>query len=293
MRDAPFVADLVTRARKGDQQAWDVLVERYSPLIWSICRRYRLDRADAEDVGQRTWLQFVNHLGAIRDPAALPGWLATTTRRECSRVVRAARGPQAAGQLLDENIPDKQAQDGRAGVAGGGVPRGAARGIHLPVSVPPAADGHADRGPSRAIYRDQRQAGHPGQQHRSHPPPLPGSDSPSPGHRGADQRRRRDRGVTRTARATRPTPAPQYRQRLRTRQGLPADGHHGDVTSSWLRWPRAARAAGSPYRTPASRAAGGRGSRRPGPRRCARPRCPGRARPGRRRSAASSPGWPR
>lgn len=109
MRDAPFVADLVTRARKGDQQAWDALVERYAPLIWSICRRYRLDRADAEDVGQRIWLQFVRHLEAIRDPAALPGWLATTTRRECIRVVRAARGPQAAGQLLDETIADAQA----------------------------------------------------------------------------------------------------------------------------------------------------------------------------------------
>jgi RNA polymerase sigma factor (sigma-70 family) len=108
MRDDPFVADLVTRARKGDQQAWDVIVERYSPLIWSICRRYRLGRADAEDVGQRTWLQFVNHLGAIREPAALPGWLTTTTRRECNRVVHAACGRQAAGQLLDENVPDKQ-----------------------------------------------------------------------------------------------------------------------------------------------------------------------------------------
>jgi RNA polymerase sigma factor (sigma-70 family) len=110
MRDGPFVADLVTRARKGDQQAWDVLIERYSSLIWSICRQYRLDRADAEDVAQGVWLQIVNHLGAIRDPAALPGWLVTTTRRECNRVVRAARGPQAAGQLLDESIPDKQAR---------------------------------------------------------------------------------------------------------------------------------------------------------------------------------------
>jgi len=109
MRDDPFVADLVTRARKGDQQAWDSLVERYAPLIWSICRRYRLDRADAEDVGQRIWLQFVNHLDAIRDPAAVPGWLTTTTKRECGRVVRATRGPQAAGQLLDESVADRQA----------------------------------------------------------------------------------------------------------------------------------------------------------------------------------------
>src|SRR4029077_11441754 len=96
------------RARKGDQQAWEDLVERYAPLLWSICRHYRLDRSDAEDVGQSTWLQSVNPLGGIRDPAAVPGWLTTATRRECSRIVRAARGPQAAGQLLDESIPDKQ-----------------------------------------------------------------------------------------------------------------------------------------------------------------------------------------
>ena len=108
MRDDPCVTDLVTRARRGDQQAWDALVERYSPLIWSICRHYRLDRSDAEDVAQSIWLQFVNHLGAIRDPAAVPGWLTTVTKRECGRVVRAARGPQAAGQLADENLPDKQ-----------------------------------------------------------------------------------------------------------------------------------------------------------------------------------------
>lgn len=107
MRDDPCVTDLVTRARNGDQQAWNALVERYAPLLWSICRHYGLGRADAEDVGQRTWLQFISQLSAIREPAALPGWLATTTRRECSRVVYATRGSQAAGPLLDENIPDK------------------------------------------------------------------------------------------------------------------------------------------------------------------------------------------
>ncbi len=95
MRDDPIVADLVTRARKGDQQAWDVLVERYSPLIWSICRRYQLSRADAEDVGQRIWLQFMNHLDAIRDPAALPGWL--TTHDQTGMQPSRACGPRTAG----------------------------------------------------------------------------------------------------------------------------------------------------------------------------------------------------
>ena len=51
------VADLVTRAKNGEQQAWDALVERYAPLIWSICRHFRLEAADAEDVGQVVWLK--------------------------------------------------------------------------------------------------------------------------------------------------------------------------------------------------------------------------------------------
>jgi RNA polymerase sigma factor (sigma-70 family) len=107
MRDDPQVTDLVTRASNGDRQAWDALVERYAPLIWSICRRYRLGGADAEDVNQAVWLHLVEHLDNLRDPAALPGWLATTTRRECCRVLRAPCKLPADGQVL-ENMPDEQ-----------------------------------------------------------------------------------------------------------------------------------------------------------------------------------------
>jgi Sigma-70 region 2 len=74
MCDDPAVAELVSRARNGDNQAWDAIVERYAPLIWSICRRHRLGDADAQDVGQRVWLQLVDQLHRLRDPAALPGW---------------------------------------------------------------------------------------------------------------------------------------------------------------------------------------------------------------------------
>ena len=57
MRDNLPVTDLVTYARNGEKHAWDALVERYAPLIWSICRRHGLGRADTEDVGQAVWLQ--------------------------------------------------------------------------------------------------------------------------------------------------------------------------------------------------------------------------------------------
>jgi len=111
MSDDLQVTDLVTRARDGDQQAWDALVDRHAPLIWSICRRYRLDAADAQDVAQTVWLRLIDQLDKIRDPAAIAGWLATTTRRECCRAMRAARRPQATWPERDaETIPDVQAR---------------------------------------------------------------------------------------------------------------------------------------------------------------------------------------
>ena len=90
MRDDPAVTNLVARARDGDQHAWDEIVDRYAPLVWFICKRYRLSRADIDDIGQTVWLLLVEQLGNLRQPAALPGWLATTAQRECLRVLRAA-----------------------------------------------------------------------------------------------------------------------------------------------------------------------------------------------------------
>ena len=113
----PSVTSMLTRARDGDKQAWDALVERYAPLVWSICGCYRLSRADAKGVGQSVWLHLVDQLGTIEDPAALAGWLITTTRRECGRVQRPARRSYESEQALDsgqaldvESSPSNQAQ---------------------------------------------------------------------------------------------------------------------------------------------------------------------------------------
>jgi RNA polymerase sigma factor (sigma-70 family) len=105
MRDDPSVIALVGRVCAGDQQAWNEIVERYSPLVWSICRRYQLGRPDIDDVGQSIWLLLVENIRGLREPAALPGWIATATRRECLRVLRTVRRHDPGGLPPEDLMP--------------------------------------------------------------------------------------------------------------------------------------------------------------------------------------------
>jgi RNA polymerase sigma factor (sigma-70 family) len=111
MPDDPTVVTLVVAARDGDQHAWNAIVDRYAPLVWAIGRRHDLSRLDIDDVGQSVWLKLVEHLDTIRDPAALPGWIATTTRNECLRVLRSSRHREQAEHLAE---PDGVSEGGYA-----------------------------------------------------------------------------------------------------------------------------------------------------------------------------------
>ena len=58
-------------------------------MVWSVARGFRLDEATAKDVSQTVWLKLIENIDRIKDPERLPGWLATTCRREALRVARA------------------------------------------------------------------------------------------------------------------------------------------------------------------------------------------------------------
>ena len=82
---------LVSSAREGDQRAWNAIVERFLPLVCALVRRHRLSETDGDDVCQTVWLRLVEHLDDLREPAALPGWISTTTRNECLRLIAARK----------------------------------------------------------------------------------------------------------------------------------------------------------------------------------------------------------
>jgi RNA polymerase sigma factor (sigma-70 family) len=148
VRDDPAVRALISRAAGGDQEAWNEIVERYAPLVWSICTWYRLRSDDVEDIGQTVWLRLVEQLGNLREPAALPGWLATTTQRECMRVLRQDRRRDRLGPPADDlDVPDQLVpfeqeiitaeRDAAIRTAFAGLPRRCRQLLSMLISDPP------------------------------------------------------------------------------------------------------------------------------------------------------------
>jgi RNA polymerase sigma factor (sigma-70 family) len=85
------LAALVAAATRREAWAWDAIVARYSPTVCGVARRHRLGHADQEEVLQMTWIRLLGAIDRIQEPEALGGWLATTARRECLRVLASGR----------------------------------------------------------------------------------------------------------------------------------------------------------------------------------------------------------
>jgi RNA polymerase sigma factor (sigma-70 family) len=78
---------LLECAAHGMESAWQDIVKRFSPLISTVCRRHGISGVDIQDVAGEVWLRLLANARTIRDPEALPGWLLTTTRNECLRLL--------------------------------------------------------------------------------------------------------------------------------------------------------------------------------------------------------------
>ena len=82
---------VVQRAAAGDQQAWEQLVREYGGRLRAIAAGFRLNRSDAEDAIQITWMSFVANVRTLRSYDRIGAWLATTMRRNCLRILQRNR----------------------------------------------------------------------------------------------------------------------------------------------------------------------------------------------------------
>lgn len=104
---AARMADLLSAARAGSEDALGQIVNELSPLLWQVARSAGLSQGDAEDVLQTVWMRLITHLDGIHDAGALTGWLVTTTKRESWRVRAAGRKQLPADQDVFADLPEK------------------------------------------------------------------------------------------------------------------------------------------------------------------------------------------
>jgi RNA polymerase sigma factor (sigma-70 family) len=107
--DTPTVsaAELVAGCLSGSQRAWAALVERYSPLVWTVARSHRLNPSDCEEVYQLTWLRVYQSLARLHSPHRFPAWITTCARRESlKQYQRTGRYvPVGDGSVFDRPAP--------------------------------------------------------------------------------------------------------------------------------------------------------------------------------------------
>ena len=121
---------LLERVKANDQQAWQRLVDLYSPLVYHWCARWQVTGADADDVVQNVFLGVAGGIEKFQrpgpgDPSATGGatsgafraWLGAITRNklrdfsERRQRQPAAQGGSEAYRLLQELPADSLSDD--------------------------------------------------------------------------------------------------------------------------------------------------------------------------------------
>jgi RNA polymerase sigma factor (sigma-70 family) len=85
-------AELVLACRRGDESAWNALVDRYQRLIITIPRRAGLSEEQASDVFQEVFLTLFEKLDEIQQPEKIRSWIVTTAKFKTWGIVRGTKG---------------------------------------------------------------------------------------------------------------------------------------------------------------------------------------------------------
>jgi RNA polymerase sigma-70 factor (ECF subfamily) len=79
---------LVNAARGGDRAAFSALFARDRDLVYAYAYARLLNREDAEDVLQDTFIRAYQSMGRLRGPGAWQSWLMQIARNLCSDALR-------------------------------------------------------------------------------------------------------------------------------------------------------------------------------------------------------------
>jgi RNA polymerase sigma-70 factor, ECF subfamily len=83
----PTDAELLELTRRGDDKAFDALIERYGPLFYRTAAAMVGNKADAEDVFQETALAVYRGAGSFAGRSSVKTWLIRILIRQASKLL--------------------------------------------------------------------------------------------------------------------------------------------------------------------------------------------------------------
>jgi RNA polymerase sigma-70 factor, ECF subfamily len=84
-------AELIAAVLKGDAASFEPLVQKYSPRLFAMARRYARRESEVEDIVQDIWLKAFGNLSSWRADAPFEHWLMRLGVRTCYDSLRSHR----------------------------------------------------------------------------------------------------------------------------------------------------------------------------------------------------------
>jgi RNA polymerase sigma-70 factor (ECF subfamily) len=95
---------IVLAARTGDQQAFTILVKRYTPKVFAIALRYARVREDAEDIVQETFQNAFLHLDKFEGKSAFLTWLTSIAINQALMLLRSRRSRRESSTDMNSEV---------------------------------------------------------------------------------------------------------------------------------------------------------------------------------------------
>jgi RNA polymerase sigma-70 factor (ECF subfamily) len=88
----PSDLQLLSLARQGQWDAFEMLVARFEPRVFGLAWRILQQREDAEDITQQTFLSVMEHLDRFRGESSLATWVLRIATNHALKLLRKRRG---------------------------------------------------------------------------------------------------------------------------------------------------------------------------------------------------------
>ncbi len=96
--------ELVARCRKGEDDAWRELVDRFGPKVYAIAYHFTLKREDAEELSQEIFLKLFENLHRYDGGFPLVAWILSVSRNLCIDRYRRKKREKSFRFVSDEAV---------------------------------------------------------------------------------------------------------------------------------------------------------------------------------------------